>query len=32
LIFLPTSIFEIFSRTVLPIQQDDDFKVIPYNA
>jgi len=32
LIFLPTSIFEIFSRTVLPIQQDDDFKVIPYNT
>ena len=32
LIFLPTSIFEIFSRTVLPTQQDDDFKVIPYNA
>jgi len=30
IIFLPTSIFEIFNKAVTPIHQIDDFRVVPY--
>ena len=30
IILLPTSIFEIFNKAVTPIQQIDDFRVVPY--